>query len=182
MDDVVVGTPVPSRAGADVEPLIGPFADTLALRGDLSGDPTFHALVERTREMAIAVYEHQNLPFEMLVDALHPERPTTHAPVFQAMFILRDAPATDLPQSIGEVEVGEIPRGRKTSAYDLTLAIEDAEDAFPGTVEYAVELFDPATIARMTAQMDALLAAALDAPDAPLSTLSLSDAEPRLAM
>jgi non-ribosomal peptide synthetase component F len=118
----------------------------------------------------------------MLVDALHPERPTSHAPVVQVMFILRDAPAADLPQSIGEVEVSEITRGRKTSAYDLALTLHAGEDSFAGTMEYAVELFDPATIERMTVRLDALLAAALDAPDAPLSTLSLSDAEPRLAM
>jgi len=174
-EDVVVGTPVPSRAEAEAEPLVGPFAGTLALRGDLSGDPSFAALVERTREMTIAAYDHQDLPFETLVDALHPERPAAHAPVVQAMLILRDAPAADLPRSIGEVEVSEIPRGRKTSAYDLVLTIEDADDAFAGTVEYAAELFDPATIGRITAQLGAFLAAALDAPEIPLSAMPVSD-------
>jgi non-ribosomal peptide synthetase component F len=172
-DDVVVGTSASNRDEAELEPLIGPFAHTLALRGDLSGDPTFHALVDRARETTLAAHAHQDLPFETLAGEIGIERPT---PVLQVMFILRDAPAADAPRSLGEVEAREMAGVPGRSAYDLTLALHEEEDAFAGAMEYAVDLFDAATVERMAARLDALLSAALDAPGIPLSAHPLSDA------
>jgi non-ribosomal peptide synthetase component F len=178
-DVVVVGTSAAIRDEAELEPLIGPFAHTLALRGDLSGDPTFHALVDRARETTLAAHMHQDLPFETLADELGIERP---APVLQVMFILRDAPATDAPRSLGEVEAREMAGVPGRSAYDLTLALHEGEDAFAGTMEYAVDLFDAATVERMAVQLEALLSAALDAPEIALSALPLPDAEHLIAV
>jgi non-ribosomal peptide synthetase component F/acyl carrier protein len=171
-DDVIVGTPVASRPRAELEPLIGRFAGTLPLRGDLSGDPTFRALVDRARETTLAAHAHQDLPFEALAEA----------PALHAMFIYPAAASEGIPSAIGAVEVSEAPHGRATSPYDLTLALRDGKDSFAGTVEYAVGLFDAVRVERMTAQLDALLTAALDAPDTPLSALSPSDQERPLAV
>ncbi|MFL5386881.1 MAG: amino acid adenylation domain-containing protein, partial [Longimicrobiaceae bacterium] len=180
-DDVVVGTPIANRTRPELEPLIGFFANTLALRGDLSGDPGFSALVERVRETTLGAYEHQDLPFERLVAELHPERSMSHAPVFQVMFILQNAPTGGGPVEMEGVAVDGLVRGRKTSAYDLSLSLYDRDDAWYGTAEYALDLFEAATIERMMEHLDALLDAALDAPDVPLSALPPLSDEDRAA-
>ncbi|HEX8905246.1 MAG TPA: condensation domain-containing protein, partial [Longimicrobiaceae bacterium] len=89
-DDVLVGTAVANRASQDVEGVVGFFVNTLVLRGDLSGDPTFAQLLARTRDAALAAFEHQALPFEKLVEELNPERSLTHAPLVQAVMVLHN--------------------------------------------------------------------------------------------
>ncbi|HEU4455341.1 MAG TPA: amino acid adenylation domain-containing protein, partial [Longimicrobium sp.] len=173
-DDVVVGTPIANRTRPELEGLVGFFANTLALRGDLSGDPSFAALVDRAREMTLGAYEHQDLPFEKLVEELRPERSMSHAPVFQVMLVLQNAPVGGGGGDGGEItdiEISGVARGRRTAAYDLSLALYEWEGGYFGMAEYATELFDPSTIERLMGQMDALLSAALDAPEAPLSLL-----------
>ncbi len=99
-EDICVGTPVANRTRPEIEALIGCFVNTLAIRGDVSGDPTFHQLVRRTRETAIDAQVHQDLPFELLVDALEIERSANHTPIFQAMFGLLEGVATTLDSRI----------------------------------------------------------------------------------
>ncbi|MFC7556745.1 condensation domain-containing protein [Pseudoroseomonas wenyumeiae] len=91
-DDLVVGTPIANRDRQELEGLAGFFVNTLALRSDLSGDPSFRVLLDRVRQVAQEAFAHQALPFEQLVEALAPRRSLSHAPLFQVMFSLRNAP------------------------------------------------------------------------------------------
>jgi len=171
-EDVVVGTPIANRTRPEVEGLVGFFANTLALRLDLSGDPTFAELIDRAREMTLGAYEHQDLPFEKLVEELRSERSTSHSPVYQVMLVLQNAPSgTAGGGEIEGIEVSGVARGRLNAQNDLTFSLYEWEGGFFGMAEYAAELFDRATIARMAEQLDALLSAGLDAPETPLSLL-----------
>jgi amino acid adenylation domain-containing protein len=175
-DDVVVGTPVAARTRPETEGTVGFFANTLALRADLSGDPSFRALLARVRAATLGAFAHQDLPFEKLVQELNPERSRGHAPIFQAMLVL-NAPG-ETP-SLPGVAVRPFGVGGGAAKFDLTLHLEDAPDGIRGVLEYAAELFDAATAGRICAQLATLLRAATDAPDAPVSTLPLVDAAER---
>ncbi|HEU4561203.1 MAG TPA: amino acid adenylation domain-containing protein, partial [Longimicrobium sp.] len=176
-EDVVVGTPIANRTRPELEGLIGFFDNTLALRTDLSGDPSFAALLGRVREATLEAYAHQDVPFEKLVDELKVERSLSHTPLFQVMLTLQNTPTG------GGVELGGVTvRGRAaetgTSRFDLTLILNETEDgALAGWAEYATALFDADTIERMTAHLDALLREAGEQPQAPLSTLSFLSQE-----
>ena len=146
-DDVVVGTPIANRTRTELEGLIGFFANTLAIRGDVSGDPTFVALVERVRDATLGAYEHQDIPFERLVEELNPERSLSHPPVFQVMFALQNTPGGEAGDPEGLVISG-MPREREAAKYDLTLNVMNDGDGFAAMVEYARDLFDAETMER----------------------------------
>jgi len=171
-DDVVVGTPVAGRTRRETEGLIGLFVNTLALRGDLGGDPAFRGFLGRVRETTLGAYAHQELPFERLVEELHPERSLGHAPVFQAMFVLQNAPGggAELPG----LRVGGVPREAGAAHVDLTLSLEpDGRGGLHGALDYAVDLFRRESAERFAAHFQTLLAAALRDPSAPVSALPL---------
>ena len=173
-DDISIGTPVANRSTAEVEGLIGFFVNTLVLRTDLSGDPTFAELLKRVRETALGAYANQDVPFEMVVQALEPERDLSRSPLFQVMFVLQNTPmeARELPG----LRLAPIEAASGVSAFDLTLSMGRTG----GVVEYSTDLFEPATIRRMTGHFTALLEAAVAGPEQRLSALRmLSDAERR---
>ena len=170
--DVVVGTPILHRARGELEPLIGFFTNTLPLRAGLGGDPGFRALLARVRETTLEAYAHQDVPFEKLVHELKVERSLSHAPLFQVM-LSHQAVAADESRPLGEARLAPRFSELGTSRFDMTVLMGEAGDEIFGTVEYAAALFDPATIARLAAHLDALLRAAAAAPDAPVSTLPL---------
>ncbi|HEX8276906.1 MAG TPA: amino acid adenylation domain-containing protein [Longimicrobiaceae bacterium] len=176
-DDVVVGTPVAGRTRAELEGMVGMFVNTLALRGDLSGDPGFRGLLARVRETVLDAHLHQDLPFERLVEALETGRSLGHAPVFQVMFSLQAAPpaAPALPGLDARVE--EIPTG--TAKFDLTLQITDSGGDLAASLEYATDLFDAATVERMAEHFRVLLAGIAADPDRRLSALPLLPADER---
>ncbi|MBV9109590.1 MAG: amino acid adenylation domain-containing protein, partial [Gemmatimonadetes bacterium] len=180
-DDLVVGTPVTSRPRAELEPLIGFFGNTLPLRAELSGRPSFRALVRRVRETAVDAFAHQDLPFEKLVDELGAERSLSHAPLFQVMFSLRDG--SPLALALDGVSVQEVEVDSGTSRYDLTVVLSSAADgALDGFAEFASALWDEATIARMMRHLERVVRGAAAHPDAPVATLPLVDDAERSAV
>ncbi|HEV7518181.1 MAG TPA: AMP-binding protein, partial [Thermoanaerobaculia bacterium] len=161
-EDLVVGSPIANRTHREIEGLIGLFINTLALRTDLAGDPTPRALVARVREVTLAAYGHQDLPFEKLVEALQPERSLAHAPVFQVLLVLQNTPrqALRLPGLILE----PLPARAEATKFDLTVAFAATPQGLAGTWEYDRDLFDPGTVARLAGGFERLLAALADPP------------------
>ncbi|MBB5940445.1 condensation domain-containing protein, partial [Streptomyces zagrosensis] len=136
--DIAVGVPIANRHHAETEKLIGFFVNTLVLRSDLSGNPSFADLVAQVREHALDAYEHQDLPFERLVEELQPERDLSRTPLFQTMFQLR-TPRNSWEFFGLEAEEQHVPW--TTSMYDLTLEISDEDGVLSGRVEFATDLF-----------------------------------------
>lgn len=168
-DDITVGTPIANRNRAEVEGAIGCFFNVLALRTDLSGDPTFRELLRRVHRVAMGAYDRQDLPFERLVAELQPERDFSRNPIFQVLFALQNVSP---PEFHGlTVSPVEVPTG--TSKFDLTLTVEERPDGLAGNFEYSTDLFDAATVERMAGHFRTLLEGVAADPDAPLSRLPL---------
>ena len=170
-DDIPVGSPIAGRNRTEIEPLIGFFVNTLVLRGDLSGNPSFRTFLGRTREAALGAYAHQDVPFEKLVEELHPERNLSHPPFFQVMFVLQNAlsEAAELPGL--QVAPKLIHSG--TSKFDLTFFVRELRGALDVAVEYDTDLFEAETIRRMLGHYQTLLEGIIANPDQRLSDLPL---------
>jgi amino acid adenylation domain-containing protein len=173
--DLVIGTPVIGRPHRDLEDLIGFFSNTLPIRIALDGHPTFRALLRHVRGVVIDAFSHQDLPFEAIVQGLQPERTLAHNPLFQVMFAFQ-RPGLE-PQGGRQRGVGG---GSGTSKFDLTLFLVD-EDELHGAIEYATDLFDAATIERLSHHIRAATAAAA-APDAALADMVLASPADRAAI
>jgi amino acid adenylation domain-containing protein len=178
-DDFAVGTYIANRNRVEIEGLIGFFVNTLALRTDLSGDPSFRELIRRVRETALAAYAHQDVPFEMLVDELQPERDLSRNPLFQVVFQLPSGVGLQLPQEERphrsdaphpEVQLGSV-------AFDIAVTLWESADAVTGHIEYSTDLFDDDTIVRMLRHFEVLVEGIVDDADRRLSELPLLTAE-----
>jgi amino acid adenylation domain-containing protein len=169
-DDIVVGSPVANRNRQDIEDLVGFFVNTLPLRGDLSGNPSFRQLLARVRETALAAYDHQDIPFEKLVAELQPERSLAYPPLFQVMLVWQTGYDTHRIAGVDHTVI-ELPNG--TSKFDLTLAVEERGDELVGTLEYNTDLFDAATTSRMLAHLQRILEAVVADPDQRVASLPL---------
>ncbi|HEU0300657.1 MAG TPA: amino acid adenylation domain-containing protein, partial [Longimicrobium sp.] len=175
--DVVVGTPIAGRTRAETEGLIGLFVNTLALRADLSADPTFRALLAQVRETTLGAYANQDLPFERLVEALQPERSLGYTPVFQVLFTV-DEPAAGLADLPG-LRTELLPEGEGTSKFDLSLSAMATADGLRCTLTYNADLFDAATARRLLDQLGLLLEAASADAELRVSALPLLADEER---
>ncbi|MEA2175937.1 MAG: hypothetical protein QOD00_3529, partial [Blastocatellia bacterium] len=153
--DIAVGTPVASRTRVETETLIGFFANTLVLRTDLSGNPTFLELLKRVRDVTLEGFDYQELPFEKLVEELHPERDMSRNPLFQVMFVLQNAPMPPLQLPGLSMQMFEVDSG--TSKFDLTLLMQEEAGILGGSIEYNSDLFEAATITRMAGHFQTLL-------------------------
>ena len=171
-EDIVTGTPIAGRIDPQLEGLIGLFANTMVIRGNLAGNPTFLELIARTRRETLDAYEHQDLPFEKLVEALNPKRSSVHSPVFQVMFVLQNAPKKllELPGLILE----ELEFDAGTSKYDLTLEVIEQNGLYC-LFEYSTDLFERASIVRIARQFATLLRNIAVNPDQSLSHLDILD-------
>jgi len=175
-DDIVVGTPIAGRERTELEGLIGFFINNLVMRTDVSGDPSFRELLHRTRDTALDAYAHQTLPFERLVEELQPERNLSHAPIFQVLFLLQNAP--DDGGTFAGLESTGLGFDYGTAKFDLTIATIETGDGVAVEFEYNRDLFDHGTIERMIGHFGQLLEAVADNPDLALSEYRLlSDAE-----
>ncbi|MEW5983048.1 MAG: non-ribosomal peptide synthase/polyketide synthase [Acidobacteriota bacterium] len=180
-DDLVVGSPIANRNRSETEGLIGFFVNTLALRIDLAGRPSFLDLLARVRQIALDAYTHQDVPFEVVVEALQPERHLSHHPVFQTMFVLQNTPAERL--ELPELTLTPVPQEHQTAKFDLLLSLTELDGRLKGWLEYSTDLFEAATIRRMIGHLTRLLAEAVASPDRPVSQLTLlTEAERRQAL
>jgi amino acid adenylation domain-containing protein len=171
-DELTVGTAIANRQRAQVEGLIGFFANTLVLRGRLAGDPSFRELSDRTRRGALGAFAHQDLPFEKLVEEMQPDRVAGRSPLFQAMFVLQNTPIDPLPPSV--LDIGPLVKADESlTRFELTLALEERGERFRGVFSWNAAVFDRATIGRMAEHFVRLLGGAVERPDLPLSRLAL---------
>ncbi|RAM53131.1 MAG: non-ribosomal peptide synthetase [Hapalosiphonaceae cyanobacterium JJU2] len=171
-EDILVGSPIANRDRSEIEGLIGFFVNTLVMRSNLRGNPSFSELLTRVREMAMSAYSHQNLPFEMLVEALQPERDISHTPVFQVMFVLQNAP-TSSGLELSGLNVSSLPVKLTTSRFDLTLIMYNTPNGLGGLWEYNTDLFDASTIERMTGHYVTLLESIIINPEQRIDQLPL---------
>ena len=176
-EDIPVGTIIANRNRAEIEPLIGCFVNTLVLRTDLSGDPSFREVLRRVRETTLGAYDHQDLPFEKLVDELRPERDLGHTPLVQVMCILQNAPLA--PPQLSDVTISSQKISTGTEQFDLSLFAIDQEHGLALEMTYALDLFDAATTARMLGRFQVLLEALAGDPDRRLSAAPLLTGEER---
>jgi len=171
-EDLCVGTPVANRNRPEVAGLIGFFVNTLVLRGDLSGDPGLGELVSRLREVAVEAFDHQDLPFEKLVEELRPPRDPSRTPLVQVLLALQNMPRATL--AAGGLRLEPAPAESRTAKLDLSLAWgEDDRGGLGGALTYSTDLFDAATMRRFAACFVRLSSAAASDPERRLSDLPL---------
>jgi len=170
-DDIVVGSPIAGRNRGEVEGLIGFFVNTLVLRTDLSGDPTFVEVLRRVRSIALNAFEHQDLPFERLVEGLQSERSLSHNPIFQVMFAFQNAPGS--PLQLSGLDASPVRLVTEKTHFDLTLAITERSPGLIARLSYSTDLFDEATIDRMAGHLEILLEGIVKEPEQRISRLPL---------
>ena len=151
----MVGSPIAGRNRAEIERLIGFFVNTLVLRTDLSGNPSFQELLARVRSVTLDAYSHQDLPFDKLVEKLNPERCLSYNPLFQVMFVLQNTP--ERARQLLSLTETPLELEAETAKFDLTLSITSKDGTLIGSWNYNTDLFDAATIERMTAHFSTLL-------------------------
>ncbi|NTX17410.1 amino acid adenylation domain-containing protein, partial [Myxococcus sp. CA056] len=179
--DITVGSPIAGRNVPELETLIGFFVNTLVLRNDLGGNPTFRELLRRAKEVCMAAYAHQELPFEKLVEELQPPRDLSRHPLFQVMFSFQNTPRQDL--SMPGLQSTYLLVDPGSAKFDLLLELrEDRPDEIFGWLEYNTDLFDVATIQRMRGHFYSLLGAVAENPDTRLSELPLLTQEEQLQL
>ena len=175
-ENIALGSPIAGRNRAEIEGLIGFFVNTLVLRTDLSGNPSFKELLTRVRSVTLDAYSHQDFPFEKLVEELNPERSLSYSPLFQVMFVLQNAPKQANLLSLYEESM---QLEAKTAQFDLLLSVNEKDETLIGLWNYNTDLFDAATIERMTAHFETLLEGIVDNPQQPIAQLPLLTTDER---
>lgn len=171
-DDVIVGTDMAGRSRSDAEKMIGFFINLLVLRTDLGGSPTFRELLQRVRETAVGAFRNQDVPFDMLVQELRPDRQLTDTPLFQVLFVLQNTPTGDLSMPDSELEL--LPMEATTSKFDLALFVTEGRDEISILWQYKTDLFEAPTIERLAGHFRRLLEQAVADPDRPIGELKLT--------
>ncbi|HWM06579.1 MAG TPA: condensation domain-containing protein, partial [Actinophytocola sp.] len=192
--DVVVGSPVAARDRVELEPLVGFFINSVNLRTDLSGDPSFTELVRRVRDTALDAFEHQEMPFDWLVDELAPVRQLSIHPLHQVSFqvsqqLTDSAPGLLLAPVEGgvgehaltlpELTIEAFPTGTGTNKFDLAMGFAPVPDGLIGRIEYSTDLYDAATVERFARGLGTFLAAAAVKPDTRIAELPAQSEQDR---
>jgi amino acid adenylation domain-containing protein len=176
-NDVVMGTPTSGRNQPETHPLIGNFVNTLALRTQVDPAKPFRTLLAENRRRILADFEHQDLPFEMVVEELNPPRSTSHAPVFQIMFALDSGDGN--PPDLAGLEVRQRDHAWERSKFDLTLHAAEVGDDLVLEWEYSTDLFEEATVSSLAESFEVLLEHVVEAPDTLVGALRLTkEADP----
>ncbi|MBX9982629.1 MAG: AMP-binding protein, partial [Mycobacterium gordonae] len=183
--EVAVGFPIAGRHDPALDDLVGFFVNTLVLRVDLAGDPSVAEVLAQVRARSLAAYDHQDVPFELLVERLHPTRSLAHHPLIQVMLAWQNLAGPESGSAaglgLGDVQVSPLPVDTSTARMDLTFALTERWDGagepagISGTVEFRTDVYDPATIATLIKRLARVLAAMAADPTASLSTIDLLD-------
>lgn len=178
--DIVVGTVISGRSDVRTEPLVGLFLNTLAIRTDLSGNLDYYQLLARVKKAATQAYAHQDVPFDRVVKALHPERDLASHPLFQVTFTLAEAPRSDI--ALAGLQISRISDERASAQFDLSLSIQSNDEGLAGVFEYATDIFEADTIERMRNQFIELARQIAGNPTAPVNTLPMMPAAERATL
>jgi acyl carrier protein len=178
LDDILVGTPVAGRDLIETEPLIGCFINTLVLRGNLSGDPSFREVLNRTREVAIDAYTHQSVPFEKLVEEMRPERSLSRSPLFQTMFVLENESVSEF--TLKGVEVETLRVETPAAKFDLTLGAIEKAGSLELWFSYSTDLFAHQSITSMLDDFKQTLEAMVANPQQTVSQLPALRWQPKV--
>jgi amino acid adenylation domain-containing protein/FkbM family methyltransferase len=176
-NEIVVGTDIANRNRSEIESLIGFFTNQLVLRSSFNGNPTFRELLRRVRQITLDAYAHQDLPFEKLVETVQPERIFDRNPLFQVMFVFQNAQQLELPGLV--VHTIEIDEG--TTAFDLTLTMEETDEGIKGSIRYSTDLFKATTVERMVRHYQNILTSLLTSIDTPVHLLEMFDPAERVS-
>jgi Condensation domain/TubC N-terminal docking domain len=169
--DIVVGTPIANRNRAEIEPLIGLFVNTLVLRTDLSNNPPFRELLARVREVCLGAYAHQDVPFEKLVEELHPDRNLSVSPLFQVWFVFHNTQNNTL--QLSGLTISPVRVDKETAKFDLALVMWEDGQRLCGSLQYREDLFDEPTIIRMANCLQTLFEDVATNPDKRIGDLLL---------
>ncbi|MET0626409.1 MAG: MupA/Atu3671 family FMN-dependent luciferase-like monooxygenase [Pyrinomonadaceae bacterium] len=185
-DEVVVGSPVAGRAHAGLAPVVGYFINPVALRADLSGSPTFETFLRQVRRTVLEGVEHQEYPFPLLVERLQPDRDASRSPIFQALFILHKAHLLDeeglasfalgeagARMNLGGLTLESLALEQRVAQFDLALNMAEVGGELGASLQYNADLFEPATVRRMAAHFETLLASIAESPSRPVSLLAM---------
>ncbi|MEW6157225.1 MAG: amino acid adenylation domain-containing protein [Verrucomicrobiota bacterium] len=169
-EDIVVGTPTAGRTHKETEPLIGFFVNTLVLRTRVKAEQSFRQLLREVRDGTLGAFAHQDLPFELIVEAVQPQRTLRHGPLVQAMFVLQNAEMTGL--ELDGTRCERIPLHNGTAQFDLMLTLFERDGGFEAEIEFNADLYEAGTIEQFAARWMQLLRSIAADPDKPISKLS----------
>ncbi|NJN13548.1 MAG: amino acid adenylation domain-containing protein, partial [Richelia sp. RM1_1_1] len=176
-EDILIGSPIANRNRAELEGMLGLFVNTLVLRNNLDGNPSFCELLHRVREVTLDAYAHQDLPFEMLVEELQPERDLSRNPFYEVMFVLQNTPTSVHEVSGLNLRTLEFDSG--TAQLYIFLSMVESEDGLTGSLEYNTDIFDSTTISQFINNFQTLLENIVENPQQRLSELSLLNSSER---
>lgn len=172
-DDLLIGSPIANRQQAEFEELIGILINTLVLRLQLSGNPSFQDVVARVREVCLNAFAHQDMPFERVVEALNPVRNVSRTPLIQVAFVLQNAPASEL--NVEGLILRPLELSTDSAKFDLTWEMQETNDGLSGQIEYRTDLYEPAMIRGMIDQFQVLLSTFMNDPSARINQVSMLD-------